>query len=273
MLRVVINGRPHDCQEGVTLLEALRAADVRVPTLCHDQRLKPYGGCRLCLVQVDQLSRPVTACTTPAADGMRIDTHTPDIEALRRSLLTLIANEYPAEAYRREPDKEFHAYVREYGLENALRGHADPALADESHPYIRVDMSQCVYCFRCVRICNELQGQFVWRVWNRGDETRIRPDGPNLLESSCTSCGACVDTCPSGALEDRSRVELGSATDWVRTTCPYCGTGCEMSVGTREERIVAVKPVDDAPVSKGHLCVKGRYAFGFVQPPIASLSR
>ena len=116
MLRVVINGRPHDCQEGVTLLEALRAADVRVPTLCHDKRLKPYGGCRLCLVQVDQLSRPVTACTTPAADGMRIDTHTPDIEALRRSLLTLIANEYPAEAYRREPDKEFHGYVRETAL-------------------------------------------------------------------------------------------------------------------------------------------------------------
>jgi len=264
MLRVVINGRPCDCQEGVTILEAVRAADVCVPTLCHDNRLKPYGACRLCLVHVDELSRPVIACTTPLADGMRIDTHTPDIEALRRSLLTLIANEYPADAYRREPEKEFHAYVREYGLEGALRGHADPALADQSHPYIRVDMSQCVYCFRCVRICNELQGQFVWRVWNRGDETRIRPDGPNLLESSCTSCGACVDTCPSGALEDRSRLEFGVATDRVRTTCPYCGTGCEMSVGTRDERIVDVKPVEDAPVSKGHLCVKGRYAFGFV---------
>jgi formate dehydrogenase major subunit len=248
----------------VTILEALGAVGVRVPALCHDNRLRPYGGCRLCLVQVDGSSRPVTACTTPLADGMRIDTHTSDIEALRRSLLTLIANEYPADAYRREPEKEFHRYVHEYGLENALRGHADPALADASHPYIRVDMSQCVYCFRCVRICNELQGQFVWRVWNRGDQTRIRPDGPNLLESSCTSCGACVDTCPSGALEDRSRLELGVATSWVRTTCPYCGTGCEMSVGTRDERIVAVKPVEDAPVSKGHLCVKGRYAFGFV---------
>jgi formate dehydrogenase major subunit len=264
MLRVVINGWPRECQEEMTILEALRAADVRVPTLCHDKRLKPYGGCRLCLVQVDRLSRPVTACTTPVGDGMRIDTHTPDIELLRRSLLTLIANEYPAEAYRREPDKEFHAYLREYGLEDALRGYADPALADESHPYIRVDMSQCVYCFRCVRICNELQGQFVWRVWNRGDESRIRPDGANLRESSCTSCGACVDTCPSGALEDRSRLELGIATAWVRTTCPYCGTGCEMSVGTRDERIVTVKPVEDAPVSKGHLCVKGRYAFDFV---------
>ncbi|MGB2712699.1 MAG: formate dehydrogenase subunit alpha [Vicinamibacterales bacterium] len=264
MLRVVINGRPRECREGETILDALRAADVRVPTLCHDNRLRPYGGCRLCLVHVDGLSRPVTACTTPLAEAMRVETHTPEIEALRRSLLTLVANEYPAEAYRRDPEKEFHTYVREYGLESALRGHADPALADESHPYIHVDMSQCVYCFRCVRICDELQGQFVWRVWNRGDRTRIRPDGRNLLESSCTSCGACVDTCPSGALEDRSRLELGLATDSVRTTCPYCGTGCEMSVGTRDGRIVAVKPVEDAPVSKGHLCVKGRYAFGFV---------
>ena len=95
MLRVVINGRRCESPEGVTILSALGAADVRVPTLCHDNRLTPYGGCRLCIVHVDGLSRPVTACTTPLADGMRIETHTPDIEALRRSLLTLIANQYP----------------------------------------------------------------------------------------------------------------------------------------------------------------------------------
>ena len=267
MLRVVINGRPSESSDGATILDALRAADVRVPTLCHDDRLAPYGGYRLCLVQVDGSSRLVAACTTPLADGMRIETHTPEIEAPRRSLLTLIANQYPAESYRRDPDKEFHAYVREYGIEHALGGRADPTLVDDSHPYIRVDMSQCVYCFRCVRICDELQGQFVWRAWNRGDRTRIRPDGPSLLESSCTSCGACVDTCPSGALEDRTRLESGVATDWVRTTCPYCGTGCEMSVGTRNGHIVTVKPLEDAPVSKGHLCVKGRYAFGFVSAP------
>ena len=97
--------------------------------------------------------------------------------------------------------------------------------------------------------------------WRRDAHSAGRSES---AESSCTSCGACVDTCPSGALEDRGRLEFGVATEWVRTTCPYCGTGCEMSVGTRDERIVAVKPVEDAPVSKGHLCVKGRYAFGFV---------
>ena len=95
-------------------------------------------------------------------------------------------------------------------------------------------MSQCISCFRCVRICDEVQGQFVWQIWNRGDATRIRPDsGTTLRESSCVSCGACVDTCPTGALEDKSVLSLGTATNWTRTTCAYCGTGCEMNVGTR----------------------------------------
>ena len=129
-------------------------------------------------------------------------------------------------------------------------------------------MTQCITCFRCVRICNELQGQFVWKVWDRGDATRIVPDsGTTLRESSCVACGACVDSCPSGALEDKSIRQLGVAEKWTRTTCSYCGVGCEMLVGTRDNRIVQVKPALDAPVSKGHLCVKGRYAFDFVHAP------
>jgi len=120
-------------------------------------------------------------------------------------------------------------------------------------------------CYRCVRICKEVQGQFVWHVHNRGHETRIVPDaGSTLRESSCVSCGACVDACPTGALEDKSIIKRGVATEWTRTTCPYCGTGCEMSVGTRQNQLVSIKPVLDALVSKGHLCVKGRYAFDFV---------
>jgi formate dehydrogenase major subunit len=264
MLRVFINGHAQVYREGATILEGLRSAGIRVPTLCHDDRLKPYGGCRLCLVQVAGWDRLVAACTTPLADGMAIETHTPDIEAHRRSLLRLLANEYPAEGYRQDPDKELHRYLRQYGLEGALRGQGSPGLLDDSHPYLRVDMSQCVYCNRCVRICDEVQGQFVWRAWDRGDRTRLRPDGPTLLQSSCVSCGACADTCPTGAIEDRLRIGLSAPAAWTRTTCPYCGTGCEMSVGTLNGRIIAVKPVEDAPVSKGHLCVKGRYAFGFV---------
>jgi formate dehydrogenase major subunit len=267
MLRIVVDGRPYGARDGATVLEALRAIDVHVPALCHDERLRLWGGCRLCLVQVHGRDRPVAACTTPLADGMTIETHTPELDALRRTLLGLLAEHYPADAYRDDPEVPFHVELRRHGLDGAAAGRPDPTRRDDSHPYIAVDMSRCIACERCVRICDELQGQGVWRVWDRGDRTTIRPDGPSLLESACTSCGACVDTCPTGALEDRSRREGGVATDWVRTTCPYCGTGCELSAGRRDGRIVAVRPVLDAPVSKGHLCAKGRYAFGFVAAP------
>ena len=149
--------------------------------------------------------------------------------------------------------------------ENDFNGSHETHLIDDSHPYIHVDMSQCIMCYRCVRICDEVQGQFVWQVFNRGHDTRIVPDsGTNLRESSCVSCGACVDTCPSGALEDKSVLARGLPINWTRTTCPYCGTGCEMNVGSNQNQIVSIKPLLDAPVSQGHLCVKGRYAFDFV---------
>jgi formate dehydrogenase major subunit len=264
MLRVVIDGCASESPAGATILEAVRAAGGELPTLCHDPRLAPFGGCRLCVVQVAGIERPVAACTAPLADGMAIETHTPEIESLRRSLLALIAKRYPAAAYRRDPEIELHRYFKQYGLEHELGGDDASTRIDRSHPYIDVDMSRCVTCYRCVRVCDDIQGQFVWRAWLRGDRTEIRPDGPSLFASSCVSCGACVDACPSGALADRNHVELGEPTDWVRTTCPYCGTGCELSVGTLDGRIVGVRPVADAPVSKGHLCVKGRFASGFV---------
>jgi formate dehydrogenase major subunit len=195
---------------------------------------------------------------------MLIETRTPDLEEHRRSMLKLLAWRYPAGAVHRFPDKAFHRALREYGLEGEFHGVADARLEDRSHPYIAVDMSRCIDCYRCVRICDEVQGQRVWHVRNRGLDTRILPDGPSLRESTCVSCGACVDTCPTGALEDAGAIAIESASTWTRTTCPYCGTGCEMKVGTHDGCVVSVRPALDTPVSKGHLCAKGRYAFEFV---------
>jgi formate dehydrogenase major subunit len=149
-------------------------------------------------------------------------------------------------------------------VEHASAAVPAPDRADHSHPYIAVDLSRCIRCYRCVRICAELQGQFVWHLRGRGADTDVRPDGPTLAESSCVSCGACVDTCPTGALEDTTLSPLAPPAQRTRTTCPYCGVGCELDVGTRGERIVSIAPVPESPVSHGHLCVKGRYAFGYV---------
>jgi formate dehydrogenase major subunit len=268
MLQVTINNQSREFPDGVTILSALRQLGIEVPTVCHDNRLEPSGACRLCSVEIADWNRYATACNTPLANGMTIQTHSPGVEEVRRTLLRLLAENYPVDAVRNFPEKEFHHYLIRYGVAPANRALVRRLEPEPSHPYIRVDMAQCITCFRCVRICNELQGQFVWKVWERGDATRIVPDsGATLRESSCVACGACVDSCPSGALEDKSVLDFGFAEKWTRTTCPYCGVGCEMMVGTRGNRVVQVKPALNAPVNKGHLCVKGRYAFAFTQAP------
>jgi formate dehydrogenase major subunit len=289
-MKLSVNGRALEVPDDSTVLHATRLAGVEVPTLCHDDRLKPAGACRLCLVQVKGLRPLVPACCTYANEGMEVQTHTSEIEETRRTLLQLLAEDYPPEAVAHWPEKQFHRWLRVYGIQAPVPAELTPAMAgekggkgekekhalpaapfppfspafcDTTHPYLAVDMSRCIDCFRCLRICNEVQGQFVWHLTGPGHDARIVPDGTTLLTSSCVSCGACADTCPTGALEDQSILQHGVPTKWTRTTCPYCGVGCEMNVGTRAGRIVQIKPVLDAPVSKGHLCVKGRYAFDF----------
>ena len=264
MLHLTINGRPTSCDPGASLLAAVRGAGGDVPTLCDDPRLRPFGACRLCVVQVIGRPQPVTACTTPAEEGMTVFTHPAEIEEARRTTLQLLARRYPREPFDRFPDKPFHRLISQYGLEPELSDRPGPEQVDDTHPYVRVDMSRCVHCFRCVRVCDEVQGQFVWKVWNRGGDTLIRPDsGTSLLASACVGCGTCADACPTGAIEDQAAFQGDAPDKWTRTVCPYCGVGCELSVGTRGGAVVGVKPVTDAPVNRGHLCVKGRYAFGF----------
>jgi len=183
---IFINRKPYALPDEGSVLEALRAVGIHLPALCHDDRIAPSGACRLCLVHVKGSAKPVTACTTPIGDGMEIETDTPDLDETRRSLLEMFARHYPADAIRRFPDKAFHQELRA----RQIAGEApvripNPDLDDRSHPYIAVDMARCIDCYRCVRICAELQGQFVWHVRRRGLETRIEPDGPTLRDSSC----------------------------------------------------------------------------------------
>src|SRR5262245_43547989 len=196
MLAVTINGRRRQFDNGTTILVACRQLGIELPTLCHDPRLHPSGACRLCVVDVKGAPRPLTACNTALTQGMEVCTHTAEIAELRRRLLELLGQDYPAELAERWPEKEFHRWLRVHGIRLGTRRLPVHALADErsqrealplprslpapfldsSHPYIHVDMSQCIACYRCVRICDEVQGQFVWRPWNRGDATRILPD-------------------------------------------------------------------------------------------------
>ncbi|NOQ00108.1 MULTISPECIES: formate dehydrogenase subunit alpha [Mycolicibacterium] len=263
MLRLTIDGSSVTCTPGMSVLEAATGAGIDIPALCHDPRITPAGACRVCVVHIDGIGRPVAACTTPAVEAMVVQTNTTELRELRKTLLDMLTRRYPADALTAAPDLPFHRLLAEH--EVSPSGTVQGNLIDTSHPNIRFDLNTCISCWRCVRICDEVQGQFTWRIDNRGVDSRVIPDsGTTIADSSCVSCGACVDTCPTDALSDVTVVEQGPATDWTRTTCPYCGVGCEMLVGTRSGRITQVLPARDAPVNRGHLCVKGRYGFGFV---------
>ncbi len=266
MPEVKINGKDYDFDERTSILKALRKVGFNVPTLCNDKRLKPCGACRLCLVEIKGLAEPLVACENNLSDGMKIETHTAELEDARRMNLRMLARKYPVDAFKKFPEKHFHKLARKYGLTSKdFSSKTNGNKIDSTHPYIQVDMSRCIDCFRCVRICEEVEGQFVWQIFGRGRETQIVVDsGTSLRDSNCVSCGACVDTCPTGALEDKSILERGVPTDWTKTVCPYCGTGCEINAGVREEKLVQIKPVQESPVNHGHLCVKGAYAYDFV---------
>ena len=263
-LRVTIDGRTGSVAAGTTILQAARQVGIDIPTLCDDPRLEPSGACRLCLVDVEGAVKPLAACAAPVSDGMHVTTNSDSILAERRAVLEMLARHYPAAALAEAPEKAFHRYLRDAGIA-AEAPMPPPDSIDETHPYLRADMSRCIDCYRCVRICADLQGQDVWHLRDRGAEIVVHPAGPSLLESPCVACGACVDTCPTGALEDRSVVRHGSATTWTRTVCPYCGVGCELDYGTRDGRIVSSRPALDGRANHGHACVKGRYAFDFVR--------
>ncbi len=266
MKKAIINGAEFQFEEKTSILKALKTLEIEVPTLCDDERLKPCGACRLCLVEVKGFPHPIVACENDLTDGAEIETHTPELETARKMNLRMLARKYPLEAFNKFPDKPFHQLARKYGLtDEDFSTETVNQKIDASHPYIQVDMSRCVDCYACVRICEKVQGQFVWQIFDRGEETQIGWDkGATFAESSCVSCGACVDACPTGALEDKSILKKGTPTAWTKTVCPYCGTGCEMRVGTLENKIVQIKPAHESPVNRGHLCVKGNYAFEFV---------
>jgi formate dehydrogenase major subunit len=267
MVRAKLNGAEHEFDDGISILDAARELKIEIPALCGDARLKPVGACRLCLVEIKGETHETAACMRALTGGMEIETHSPRIERARKTNLRMLAQNYPLEAFQKFPEKHFHHLAKKYGLTDAdFCGDSKSGQIDDSHTYISVDMSRCVDCYNCVRVCDEVQGQFVWQKLNRGLETHIVPDSFGKFgdSSACVSCGACADVCPSGALEDKSFLKNGAPTSWTKTVCPYCGTGCEMNVGTLEDRIVQIKPNLETPVNRGHLCVKGRYAFNFV---------
>ena len=274
MPAVTIDGRRIEVHTGQTILEAAKTVGVVIPTLCHHADLKPVGSCRLCLVEVEGLSHQVPACASPAEPDMIVHTDTPSIVHARKFVLESFLQHYIEPAGQQLAfDSEFMHWVRHYGVNYRDDRPAPRYQPDsDSHPFIRVDLNQCILCTRCVRACEEVQGCFVWKLGARGVDTRIvAGTGQTMLEAGCESCGACAAYCPTGALLDRSligEVVVGEKpAKIVRTTCCYCGVGCLVDLHVRENRISAASAQPGDTLNGMSLCVKGRYGNGFVHHP------
>jgi NADH-quinone oxidoreductase subunit G len=259
---------------GETLYEVARRNGREVPTLCFDPRLEPFGGCRLCVVEVEGWGRPPASCTTRAEAGMVVRTTSPRLEAHRRTLLEMVASENreidvdPLSGYA---SRELADLVDRYGARTyRFRGkNSGKSRPDDPNPFILRDYDNCISCYRCIRVCAEQEGDHAISVKNRGFDTQIVVEFDGILKgSSCTFCGQCVQTCPTGALADRKALEskdVEGETTKTRTICPYCGVGCSVDILSRDGRMVAVLPAMDGPANEGALCVKGQWAWDFVQ--------
>lgn len=260
MVECRIDGEAVSVESGATLLEAAASAGIAIPSICHESRCAPIGSCRMCLVEIQGKENLVTACQTKAEEGMWVATRNSQLDRFRKTELAWYAARVSPQAFAAFPDKLLHRMMRANHVEPMGR-RAEPGELDLSMPQIRVDMSQCIDCLRCVKICEEVQGESVWHEISRGDRNHIVPKRGTLLsEGGCVACGACVDSCPTAALTDAAS---GHSESWMRTTCAYCGVGCELEYGLSSGRIVASRPAAALRVNKGHACAKGRYSFGF----------
>jgi len=274
-IQITIDERAVSARNGRTILEVAFENGIDIPNLCHDSRLKPTGACRLCLVEVEGQRAPVTACTFQVTAGMVVRTNTDLIRQLRRTILELLFYEHRGVCTTCDENGE--CKLQRYGYEYQLSDEVFqlPTVDANGDNYttgneaMEYDVGKCIRCGRCVRICQEVQMDYALTFKDRAASVEVSTafDMP-LNESTCELCGQCISTCPTGALYERAAKGKGQCTRLLRTrtTCPYCGVGCQidLNVNAGNEVVRVTSPVGVVP-NDGSLCVKGRFGMEFVK--------
>lgn len=272
--RFLLDGREIEFRPGETVLGAARRGGITIPTLCYDPRLDPAGSCRLCLVRIEGRAAPAAACVLPAEAGLELFSEQEDLRAYRKTLLEMVLSENPADECPRCAQLgpcELHTLAAEYGAAAGRFGGATSGVVrEDDNPFIIRDYTKCIYCYRCTRVCNDVEMANAITPIGRGFETKIAtPFDGSLKDSPCTFCGQCVQTCPTGALFDKKMYGAARAEEVTRvpTVCNFCGTGCGINLHVAHGEVIGVTPDFQAPANDGALCVKGQFAWDFIHSP------
>jgi predicted molibdopterin-dependent oxidoreductase YjgC len=290
---LTIDGQTVSVPEGTTLLDACRRHGIATPTLCYLENLAPVNVCRVCVVEVEGSRTLVPACSRPVESGMVVQTDSERVRLSRRLVLEFLASSVDLSLAA-----AIIPYLQRYGVQPERFGTPVPSAARALHPpgqheapqgpgaatvsqaakidnelYIR-DYSRCILCYKCVEACGvEAQNTFAITVAGRGFEAHISTEfAVPLPDSACVYCGNCIGVCPTGALMFRSEYDMRQAETWnedvqthTDTICPYCGVGCTLTLHVQDNQIVSVTSPLDHDVGHGHLCIKGRFGWQFVQ--------
>ena len=273
LVAVSIDGRDVEVTEGSTILEACRRMSIDTPTLCQLDTLAPVNVCRVCVVELEGSRVLVPACSRKVEAGMKIRTDSERVRHSRRLVLELLASSVDMSLCA----PQVQGWMTEYGATPSRFGPGAATVAQpvkvDNELYVR-DYSRCILCYKCVEACGvEAQNTFAIGVAGRGFDAHISTEFDTPLpDSACVYCGNCIGVCPTGALMFKSEHDMRAAGTWdesrqavTETVCPYCGVGCMLELHVQDNSIVKVTSPLDNSVTAGHLCVKGRFGFQFVQ--------
>jgi formate dehydrogenase major subunit/NADH-quinone oxidoreductase subunit G len=268
MVNLTIDDKQVTAPKDSTIYDAAKLNGIKIPILCHDKKLKPFGACRMCLVEVEQMKgRQIPACTTPITEGMIIRTDTPDIIKARKLVLELLLLNHPLDCpvCDKGGDCDLQNLTYEYQVNsNRFVDSKFQHEIDYNNPLIERDMNRCVLCGKCVRICDEIVGFGALTFIDRGIETKIGCEFEKGLD--CEFCGSCVSVCPVGSLLARPfkfKSRFWSLTKH-NSVCGYCGTGCNLTLGVKDNKVLTTVYDENQGFHKGQLCVRGRFGYQFI---------
>jgi formate dehydrogenase major subunit/NADH-quinone oxidoreductase subunit G len=268
MLNLTIDGKQVTAPKDSTIYDAARINGIKIPILCHDKKLKPFGACRMCLVEVEQMKgRQIPACTTPITEGMIILTATPEIVKARELVLELLLLNHPLDCpvCDKGGDCDLQNLTYDYKVDsNRFVDLKFQHEIDYNNPLIERDMNRCVLCGKCVRICDEIVSFGALTFIDRGIETKIGCEFEKGLD--CEFCGSCISVCPVGSLLARPfkfKARFWSLTN-QKSICGYCGTGCNLTLGVKDNKVLTTVYNENQGFHKGQLCVRGRFGYQFI---------